>query len=584
MNEKKKKFSSGKYFYFNNNENKKCNKILCFESEIISKEIISKIINSVINFRFVKNVEEKTPEYIFNYLKRTFTPMIKINYMDYDIDNNIDIIVQEPKKICHDNYILNQIKIENKENEITEIKENKANPIIQKIKKKIAKIKNSNYLLTQKRENLKKIPNINFESFSIEDSENNIEPKEIQILREEVEEQLKKAKNEKENNILKIKDDETLKNKQKQIIDSEKYTFDSNGNLINKTLKNMNDLKNEFYQIIPKTKFIKLNEKEDDFYNFYKPLKDNIKVERNSDKILLSNELLNEISNSYKYKNIIKRKFKLKTIKTKIVPVKKEEDDFPITRCEPSGDNFTYITPQIGVLIKSKSGEKGGNFEYSKLYNRFSNNEYNNILEETIKINQKKMNSERNLNENKILEINNYLFKNYEDNSLLSNSSNNSNKKNKNVINNKLSKMHSDRFLSSNQIILSKSIPNNSSLLDSVDDYDKVSNTKTLRKYGSCKKFFLKKMIDFKIRNKNKDLNGKEHKTFNLINTFNINLVKNKGNVNEKNLLSQRNTQILPELKPVIPKYSSFVKRNGILVKCELPLRINYGKNHSGII
>ena len=583
MNEKKKLYSTGKYFYYKNDKNvKKNNKILFFESEIISRQIINKIIDLVINYSFVKNIVEKTSEYIFNFLKRTLTPMIKINYMSCDIDNNMDIKIKEPKKICHDSYLLTQIKFENRENKITEIKENKTNPIIQKIKQKINKIKNTNYILTQKRDTLKKFPIINFESYSIKDFEKNDEPKEIQILREEFEKKFKKEKNEKENNILKSKEDEILKNKQKQVIDSEKYTFDSNGNLINKTLKNMNDLKNEFYQIIPKTKFIKIKEKEDDFYNFYKPLKNNIKIEKNSEKILLSNDLLSEITKGIKNKNIIKRKFIFKNIKTKIVPVKKEED-FPLTRCEPSGDNFTYIQPQIGVLIKSKSGEKGGNFEYSKLYKRYSNNEYNNILEETIKINKNKINSDRNLNENKNLEMNNNLIKNYDDNSLLSSSSNNSNQKINNF-SNKLSKIYSDRISSCNQIILSKSIPNNSSLLDSVDDYENISNTKIIRKNASCKKFFLKKMVDLKIRNKNKELKEKEHKTFNLINKFNLNLVKNQGNLNEKELLSQRNKQILPELKPVIPKYSSFVKRNGILVKCELPLRINYGKNHSGIL
>ena len=584
MNEKKKLYSTGKFFYYNNNnDKKKCDKILLFESEIITNEIINKIIDLVVNFSFVKNVEEKSEEYIFNYLKRTFTPMIKIEYMDYDIDNNIDVTIKEPKKICIDTYLLNKIESETRENEITEIKENKTNPIIQKLKQKIGKIKNTNYILTQRKETSKKMTNRNFESYSIKDFENNEEPEEIQILREEVEEKLKKIRNEKEKNLGKIEDDELFKNKQKQIIDSEKYTFDSNGKLINRNIKKMNDLKNEFYQIIPKTKFIKLNQKEDDFYNFYKPLKDNIKIERNTDKNFLSNELLNEISKNLIRKNIIKRKYKFKNIKTKIVPVKNEGDYFPITRCEPSGDNFTYIKPQIGVLIKSKSGEKGGNFEYSKLYKRYSNNEYNNILEETIKINKNKINSDRNLNENKNLEMNNNLIKNYDDNSLLSSSSNNSNQKINNF-SNKLSKVYSDRISSCNQIILSKSIPNNSSLLDSVDDYENISNTKIIRKNASCKKFFLKKMVDLKIRNKNKELKEKEHKTFNLINKFNLNLVKNQGNLNEKELLSQRNKQILPELKPVIPKYSSFVKRNGILVKCELPLRINYGKNHSGIL
>ena len=195
-----------------------------------------------------------------------------------------------------------------------------------------------------------------------------------------------------------------------------------------------------------------------------------------------------------------------------------------------------------------------------------------------------KINSEKNLNENKNSDVNNYLIKNYDDNSLLSNSSNNSNQKIKSfkIKSKKISS--SDRISSCNQIFLSKSIPNYSSLLDSVDDFELNSNNKTLKKYGSYKSFFWKKMVDLKIRNKNKDLKKKEHKTFSLINNFNINLVKNHGKRNENDLFTQVNKQLLPELKPVIPKYSSFVKRNGILVKYDLPLRINYGKNHSDII
>ena len=84
-------------------------------------------------------------------------------------------------------------------------------------------------------------------------------------------------------------------------------------------------------------------------------------------------------------------------------------------------------------------------------------------------------------------------------------------------------------------------------------------------------KISFEQFINDKINN-SKDLNT-EIKKEDLLNE-----------INEKELLSQRNKQILPELKPVIPKYSSFVKRNGILVKYDLPLRINYGKNHSGII
>lgn len=71
-----------------------------------------------------------------------------------------------------------------------------------------------------------------------------------------------------------------------------------------------------------------------------------------------------------------------------------------------------------------------------------------------------------------------------------------------------------------------------------------------------------------------------EAKSFDLIDKFNKNLIKNRGIYNDYNYYNNKN--ILPELKkPLLPKFTKLIKRNGLLVKSNLPLRINFAKNNS---
>ena len=200
--------------------------------------------------------------------------------------------------------------------------------------------------------------------------------------------------------------------------------------------------------------------------------------------------------------------FRIKKItKNKIYPVKETKTAF-FSKLPPSGDNFHHFKPEIGVSIKSYLGEKKGSFEFHKLYNRYSSFEYNNILEETINHNKNKVkNDSKMLNEKnsikyKILEENNNINKNNDDNSNLSSNSSNSNSKIKSYLNYSLNKnLLSDKNYSFNHIILNKSLLGNSSLLDSVDDYEQYYDSElmnSLRKSGSCRNFEIKKLFNFK--------------------------------------------------------------------------------------
>ena len=371
------------------------------------------------------------------------------------------------------------------------------------------------------------------------------------------------------------------------IIDSEKYSFDSNGKIINIIPNNNFNLIKEFQEIPLKTKFIKLQPKEDDFYNFQPPPKEKIPVEKQSEKISKLNEMINETKKLLKGNYYINIK---KTTKTKIVPVK-ERGKILYSRCPPSGDNFTYFNPEIGVSIKSNNREKNGSFQYSKLYNRYSNIEFKNMLEEVVHINKSKIKNDSFNKNNMENNDESVINQNNDDNSIIDLSSSNIsvNRKIQNSFLQSQNKKNllSDRAYSFNQIILNKSLLNNSSLLDSVDDYNKsFENDKinSLKINYSLKNLFINKMNNVRLK-KNQSFtkmikSENEAKSFDLIDKFNKNLIKNRGIYNDYNYYNNKN--ILPELKkPLLPKFTKLIKRNGLLVKSNLPLRINFAKNNS---
>lgn len=590
-------------YYYNNNNNTVYNGFNS-ESEILSKLIIDKIISLVINEVFVQETFKNNPDYIFNNMKNIIKPLIKLDHINYDKDSYIDNEVNEPQKISLDIYLSNYIKYRILNDNIKEIiednkiKKSKNQKHISNNSFKI--LSNSNLINLNKekspiKETLKtkkSFLNNNFETFSIKDIPINEEPKEIETLRYQYENELRaKIERQQVKDIQKTKLINPKKNQNKKanlpIIDSEKYSFDSNGKIINIIPNNNFNLIKEFQEIPLKTKFIKLQPKEDDFYNFQPPPKEKIPVEKQSEKISKLNEMINETKKLLKGNYYINIK---KTTKTKIVPVK-ERGKILYSRCPPSGDNFTYFNPEIGVSIKSNNREKNGSFQYSKLYNRYSNIEFNNMLEEVVHINKSKIKNDSFNKNNMESNDESVINQNNDDNSIIDLSSSNIsvNRKIQNSFLQSQNKKNllSDRAYSFNQIILNKSLLNNSSLLDSVDDYNKsFENDKinSLKINYSLKNLFINKMNNVRLK-KNQSFtkmikSENEAKSFDLIDKFNKNLIKNRGIYNDYNYYNNKN--ILPELKkPLLPKFTKLIKRNGLLVKSNLPLRINFAKNNS---
>ena len=590
-------------YYYNNNNNTVYNGFNS-ESEILSKLIIDKIISLVINEVFVQETFKNNPDYIFNNMKNIIKPLIKLDHINYDKDSYIDNEVNEPQKISLDIYLSNYIKYRILNDNIKEIiEDNKIKK--SKNQKHISNnsfriLSNSNLINLNKekspiKETLKtkkSFLNNNFETFSIKDIPINEEPKEIETLRYQYENELRaKIERQQVKDIQKTKLINPKKNQNKKanlpIIDSEKYSFDSNGKIINIIPNNNFNLIKEFQEIPLKTKFIKLQPKEDDFYNFQPPPKEKIPVEKQSEKISKLNEMINETKKLLKGNYYINIK---KTTKTKIVPVK-ERGKILYSRCPPSGDNFTYFNPEIGVSIKSNNREKNGSFQYSKLYNRYSNIEFKNMLEEVVHINKSKIKNDSFNKNNMENNDESVINQNNDDNSIIDLSSSNIsvNRKIQNSFLQSQNKKNllSDRAYSFNQIILNKSLLNNSSLLDSVDDYNKsFENDKinSLKINYSLKNLFINKMNNVRLK-KNQSFtkmikSENEAKSFDLIDKFNKNLIKNRGIYNDYNYYNNKN--ILPELKkPLLPKFTKLIKRNGLLVKSNLPLRINFAKNNS---
>ncbi len=179
------------------------------------------------------------------------------------------------------------------------------------------------------------------------------EPKDYQKLRESFEkeklkklEELKKEKEKEKRKKLSI-----FNFTNKKDFDSKKYTFDSNGQVIQ-----------------------------------YHPYK--LKI--NSNELLESKSKISKskIENNLPPIPSKEKKNTNKSVKNKKIEVKHHYKDFienfkkkntPIT---PAGSNFLIINPEIGVIIHEENKEKGGNMNFVSKYNKTSLQEYSKLISE----------------------------------------------------------------------------------------------------------------------------------------------------------------------------------------------------------
>ena len=206
------------------------------------------------------------------------------------------------------------------------------------------------------------IPGIN-ELFNF----NKYDPPEIEILRKDFEKEAKE-KNDQLNKVLNHKKLSNLNkgNLSKEIkFDSEKLTFDSDGQIIKFKPLNINVLANDFKQLKHKLEILK-------------PLK----------KFSLSRKNLNKV---------MKRKNSFKSTKSDLRIIKNPADDPELnrglfikinpekkTQVIQSGNNFGLMFPNVGVVMKDETKVKKGNRDFGKFFKKYSLEDYDKILKEYL--------------------------------------------------------------------------------------------------------------------------------------------------------------------------------------------------------
>ena len=236
--------------------------------------------------------------------------------------------------------------------------------------------------------------------------------KEKEIMNKEQEKNLEKIKNKKD----------YFKNRLIREFDSNKITFDSNGCIINLNIPNIDSFSNDFYIQKPIINDLKLKNtslyfnKENKNKNkvskrmkLMKYLSANIPTINKKDIAVTENALNNKINNFEKKSsqkiNFIS-KFKImhpsyslnslinqnKKIKIDYNPINEQEKKKKLKiKIPPSGSNFDKIIPEVGVIIQNNTDNqtKKGGFEYYNKYNKPSLNEFKQLVDETLKLNNK---------------------------------------------------------------------------------------------------------------------------------------------------------------------------------------------------
>ena len=260
--------------------------------------------------------------------------------------------------------------------------------------------KNLSYFKDEKRVSLEDIINkkkknniiLDMPSYPLKNIEVIKESDEIINIRKEILDSILEKENalKKEKEIQKKKEEQKKQPKKKG-----NYTYDSDGNLLLvKEIKQENLLK-EFWPIMSKEKQIKQGKNIDDYKKEFTKLE-------NAAKKNISYNMEDRPYNSYFIKSRLTQPFLFLNESTKNKKSSENKnkakqifdnffkDKFNKYRIEPSGSNFQLINPSVGVKIKERSMEKSGGNDYYKEFHKYSIDEYNKTLHESIELNRYK--------------------------------------------------------------------------------------------------------------------------------------------------------------------------------------------------
>ena len=291
-----------------------------------------------------------------------------------NIENNNSIIKKNQTK--EKNLRLKTIRQKNKNEEILVNDENKNennNNDIDNKTKNNQKLVNNTANIIQNNRGKKRIVMVEFPSEDIPGIETEFkhdiyEPSNIHILRKDKEEEIKNKEkeiklNKDKGNALKKKEEIEKLIKNVKTIDSNKFTFDSNGKIISFKAYKLDNLSKDFT-------FIKNNIKEKNEKEEVVPIKSK-KFTRQSVKEQNEEIVIRDNSRMFEHYGNEEKKEKNKE---KIIP---------------SGSNFKLILPNIGVVIKENNNKKEGSRDFNKYFKKYSMKDYDKILNEYVPLQNK---------------------------------------------------------------------------------------------------------------------------------------------------------------------------------------------------
>ena len=319
-----------------------------------------------------------------------------LNMTDADIKNDIDNaqeIAQKEKPKINENKNNENKNIEIKNNQIINTENipekkvesskniNKNNNLKIEEKKEVTSTKPStNQTATTLPPIKKKGKNIPILDYPFSDipgveeefNHDNLEPPNIEFLRREREELIQKKIienkiKESQNKVVKPKED-TDKVK-KKLIDTNRLTFDSNGNIIHFRPYKIDNLTKDF--VINK--------------NIIRGVEYKAEVAPTKKKNAKKKEKEKEKENDEIIKNYEEEK-KTKEISNITNPQTNDKDKFI-----PSGSNFQIISPNTGVIIKENNQSKEGPREFSKYFKKYSLQDYDKMLNDYVPLQNKTM-------------------------------------------------------------------------------------------------------------------------------------------------------------------------------------------------
>ena len=192
------------------------------------------------------------------------------------------------------------------------------------------------------------------------------DPPNIHMLRKDIEEEKKNKEKElnvngNANKVIKKKEDLEKYNKNIKPLDSNKYTFDSNGKIISFKTYKLDNLTKDFNF---SRNAVKEKAEKEEIQNKPKR-KSRLSVKEQNEIVIIKDN---------KMQDYIHPEDKKEKAKEKIIP---------------SGSNFRLILPNIGVVIKENNNKKEGSRDFNKYFKKYSTNDYDKILNEYVPLQNK---------------------------------------------------------------------------------------------------------------------------------------------------------------------------------------------------